>query len=86
MVLATASSTSSSWDIVDGTRNLYNSVTQRLYPNNNSVEETAGAGQVVDFLSNGFKVRTTSGNWNSSSATQIYLALAESPFKTSNAR
>ena len=38
----------------------------------------------VDFLSNGFKLRTSSSGVNNN--TFIYLAFAESPFKYSNAR
>ena len=85
MIIAKCSSATSGWDIVDSERDPYNGVTQRLYPQDAAVEETASP-PVVDFLSNGFKVRTTSGNWNTNSGTQIYLAFAESPFKTSNAR
>ena len=40
----------------------------------------------LDFLSNGFKLRNASNFDNNSSGTYIYLAFAESPFKTSNAR
>ena len=86
MVIVKCGDASSSWDIVDNKRDPYNGVTERLYPNNSDPEETASP-PVVDFCSNGFKVRTTSGNWNNSSShTQIYIAIAESPFKTSNAR
>ena len=86
MVIVKCGDASSSWDIVDNKRDPYNGVTERLYPNNSDAEETASP-PVVDFCSNGFKVRTTSGNWNNSSShTQIYIAIAESPFKTSNAR
>jgi len=41
----------------------------------------------MDFLSNGFKLRTTSSGWNSSSGdTYIFAAFAESPFTTANAK
>jgi hypothetical protein len=86
MVIAKCVDSTSSWDIVDSVRDPDNGVTQRIYPNNSDAEETASP-PVVDFLSNGFKVRTTSGNWNSgTSHTQLYIAFAESPFKTANAR
>jgi hypothetical protein len=39
-----------------------------------------------DFLSNGFKNRSSSSANNRSGYSFIYLAFAESPFKTSNAR
>ena len=42
---------------------------------------------VIDFLSNGFKIRTTStAGFNVSGETMIYFAFAESPFKYSRAR
>jgi len=34
-------------------------------------------------LSNGVKLRTSSGEWNSSGTTYIYMAFAENPFVTS---
>ena len=78
------SSQSVNWDLIDAARNPYNILDKRLAPNTNGADDTSA---VVDFLSNGFKVRTTSGGYNDpSSATYIYLAFAESPFKTSNAR
>ena len=40
----------------------------------------------IDLLSNGFKVRNTDGSVNSSGGEYIYLAVAESPFKHTNAR
>ena len=86
VVIAKCVDAVSSWDIVDSVRDPYNGVTQRLGPNTTSVEETASP-PVVDFLSNGFKVRTTSGSYNNgTSDTQLYIAFAETPFKTANAR
>jgi hypothetical protein len=40
----------------------------------------------IDFLSNGFKVQITSGFMNASGSPYIFLAIAESPFKHTNAR
>ena len=39
-----------------------------------------------DLVSNGYKSRATSGNVNTNGGTYLYLAFAESPFKTANAR
>jgi len=39
-----------------------------------------------DFLSNGFKIRTSDSAENANNATYIYFAFAESPFKNSRAR
>ena len=40
----------------------------------------------IDSLSNGFKIRGTDANTNTNSATYIYMAFAENPFKYSLAR
>ena len=73
------------WSIVDSARNTYNEMEDFLRPNTLDVETGAGYTD-VDFLSNGFKVRTTGAVTNSSSQTYIYAAFAENPFKTSRAR
>ena len=39
----------------------------------------------IDFVSNGFKIRS-SGSGIGSATNRIYMAFAESPFKTANAR
>ena len=48
--------------------------------------ETTTAENYGDFLSNGFKVRYTNGNWNGNGESYIYAAFAEHPFKTARAR
>jgi hypothetical protein len=39
-----------------------------------------------DFVSNGFKLRSTNNGVNQSTATLVYMAFAENPFKYSLAR
>jgi hypothetical protein len=82
-VMFKVSSTSASWVINDSARNTYNVEDLYLIPNNSNAEGTLAT---VDFLSNGFKLRTTDTSWNQSSATYIYMAFAENPFKNSLAR
>jgi hypothetical protein len=50
---------------------------------NSSIPE---ASQLVDFLSNGFKVRNTYSSHNQSGSDYIYAAFAEHPFATARAR
>ena len=69
--------------IFDASRSTYNEVDKELFAHSANGE---GTNSDVDFLSNGFKLRTTSGNNNTSGGTYIYMAFAESPFKYSNAR
>jgi hypothetical protein len=73
------------WSIYDNKRPGYN-ITQDLLNPNTSAAETTGGNRGGDFVSNGFKIRTTGGNYNASGGTFIYMALAENPFKYSLAR
>jgi hypothetical protein len=70
------------WDMFDDTRNVINPVNSRLHPNASDTEFTNSA-MNIDFVSNGFKIRTTDNELNTSSATYIYMAFAEQPFVTS---
>ena len=74
------------WPIYDSARSTYNAVGNVLEANQNQAEITGtGRGLPIDFLSNGFKHRSSYGE-NNSTPSYIYLAFAESPFKYSNAR
>ena len=78
-----------SWYIHDSKRDTFNHTDAELAANSSSAEysaEGAGGGERSDFLSNGFKVRTSNVGWNQSGITYIYLAFAEAPFKFANAR
>jgi len=72
-----------SWFMLDSSRNTYNVTNLWLQANTNEVEQTDAA---VDFLSNGFKQRTTGSGSNGSGASYIYMAFAENPFKNALAR
>jgi hypothetical protein len=71
------------WEIYDTSRNLYNQTYAALYANLAATEDSSN---VIDILSNGFKLRNTSQNTNTSGDTFIYACFAENPFKFSNAR
>ena len=66
------------WVIYDNSRRSINPNSKGLYANDSAVENDASA-RYKDFLSNGFKVRGTSGEQNTSGATYIYCAWAEAP-------
>ena len=70
------------WVINDNKRNTFNPNSNTLVAQNNNSED-AGTDR-TDFLSNGFKLRTTSGSWNGSGNKIIYMAFAESPLVNSN--
>ena len=73
------------WFLMDSKRDTENVANTFLRPNAADAEATA-ANSIADFLSNGFKLRGTGGDVNTSGATYIYLAFAEAPFKFANAR
>ena len=68
------------WTIVDNKREGYNLINKRLSANIPDAEATYN---VLDFVSNGFKLRDAYGIWNGSGNTLIYMAFAENPFVTS---
>ena len=58
-----------------------------LFPALSNAESTANANLNIDFLSNGFKVRSAgAGINNTSSQAYIYAAFAENPFSIARAR
>ncbi len=73
-----------SWTILDTWRDNSNYVEDRLYANLTNTEETWVA--VLDFTSNGFKIRESWNLTNTSAWEYIYIAFAEAPFKYANAR
>jgi hypothetical protein len=72
------------WNDFDTSRNTYNGMNNLLLLNTSDAEVAGGV--VLDSVSNGFKLRETSANWNASGGTYIYAAFAENPTKYSLAR
>ena len=71
------------WIILDVKRDIDNVANHRLFPNLADAEATAQL--PMDILSNGFKLRISDSNYNASAGTYLYLAFANSPFKTATA-
>ena len=69
------------WIMYDNKRSGYNSENEYLDANNNDAESD-GTGK-IDFLSNGFKIKSTFSSNNYSTGEYIYMAFAEQPFVTS---
>ena len=80
-VLVKLSSGVDDWQILDNKRSPHNIVGGYLRPNSSGVTVD---NDVIDFTSNGFKLRTSAGSWNPSGGTFIYMAFAESPLVNSN--
>ena len=69
------------WQIYDNKREPNNPNIKRINADVQTAESTSGSDR-LDFLSNGFKMRATSGNVNSAND-YVYMAFAESPFVSS---
>ena len=70
------------WQIKDTTRYPNNPNYYPIYANLSNVEGN-NTNSSVDFLSNGFKIRTSDGSHNTSGNTYLYYAIAEQPWCSS---
>lgn len=78
------SEASGQWFVHDSARTSYNYSDRELALESTQADYSAsgaGAGQRLDILSNGFKVRTANNANNTASQVYLYAAFAESPFK-----
>ena len=73
------------WFMYDSKRDPSNIVDEGLFADIVDSETTQTNG-MIDYVSNGFKIRNTGTAMNASSGTFSYMAFAEFPFKYSNAR
>ncbi len=71
------------WYMFDNKRSSFNQVQDNLKPNAASAEASSTS-YALDFLSNGFKLRASTGAVNNNTDKLIYMAFAESPFVNSN--
>jgi hypothetical protein len=83
-LLIKQSSAVSSWIIYDTSRDTYNVMGNSLYPNLSDAEISSPPR--IDFVSNGFVTRASSGSEPSWTGTVIYYAVAKSPFNYARAR
>jgi len=84
-VMVKASSSTGGWTIFNSDNSNFNLVDSDLSAEDSRAEVT-GSTRGMDWLSNGFKLRSSFGSRNGSGVTYIYLAFAEQPFKYANAR
>jgi hypothetical protein len=84
-VMVRRTDTTNNWLVMDTSRDPVNVMINYLIPNSSGAEG-AGSSYGFDFLSNGFKLKSTTGGGNDSGGTYIYAAFAENPFKNSLAR
>jgi hypothetical protein len=75
------------WYIIDPVRNPFNGPGSRLLNADRGVGESGNATtDVIDIVSNGFKMRTSGSGINGSGGEWIWLAMAHNPFKYATAR
>jgi hypothetical protein len=84
MLKRSDSDSSGHWLMKDSKRDESNGNT--LYSMANRTDADTDNTVEIDYLSNGFKQRSTNNVNNANASTYIFLAFAESPFKYSNAR
>ena len=82
---------SCNWTVWDTTKNTSNLSDYYIYTDdggseNGYVQGTAGTGNVIDILSNGFKLRTSLSCINGSGNDMRYLAFADKPIVSSNSK
>ena len=73
--------TTANWGMIDNKRDDDNVVKARLFPNLSDTESSSF--DICDFTAQGFKLRTTDSQFNSSHKI-IYMSFSESPFVTSS--
>ena len=81
-VITKKTSGTSPWGIHDNKRDPFNEVDELLEADSGAALSDSTYGR--DYLSNGFKIKTSSSGVNGSGTTFIYMAFAESPLVNSN--
>ena len=82
-VLIKQTNSSNIWELFDNKRSPFNLVDDYLSPDASDAE-TTGSSQNLDFLSNGFKPRSSGSGLNGSGSSYIYMAFAENPLVAGN--
>jgi hypothetical protein len=85
ILIKTSSAGTNGWQIRDTARAPFNTDISFIYADLSNAEGSS-AGNDFDIVSNGFKVRNSGGDLNTSSGTYIFMAFAEHPLKYSLAR
>jgi len=81
VIIKETNTTGTDWRMMDNKRSTFNLVDDRLFPNLSNAES---AGDGYDFLSNGFKIRSSGGDFNGSGDNYIYMAFAAEPLVGDN--
>ena len=74
------------WWMYDSSRGPTNPIPRMLMANSSAIEQEDSSSYLLDFVSNGFKWRSGLAASNGSGNTYLYMAFAESPLQTANAK
>ena len=77
IILKRTNASGNSWGIFDNKRSTSNPNTKSLFSNSTTTEYTTNT--AIDFLANGFKLRSNATYTNHSGSTYLYMAFAETP-------
>ena len=80
VIILKRTDTAKNWNIITGATIQKNVIDERFNLNLGNIQSES---DWADFISNGFKLRTTNAAINASGGTYIYMAFAENPFTTS---
>jgi len=81
VIIKRTSSGGDDWVMYDNKRNTFNVLDKRLNPNSNGAEQDT---DILDFLSNGFKLRGTPDYVNGNGSTYIYMAFGQTIVGSNN--
>ena len=86
IIRSQSSSNTRRWPLFNTETYTFNSDTEVFFRANETDSEISGSSRDIDILSNGLKIRGTSGNINNDGERYLVWAYAENPFKFANAR
>ena len=82
-IIIKKTSATQDWQIRDHKRDTYNEDSDKILFADLDNAVTTSTNNIVDFVSNGFKIRGTGGDHNEAGGDFVYLAFAEHPFVSS---
>jgi hypothetical protein len=80
-VMTKRTDSTSDWLICDNKRPGYNVINKKLFPNQSQAEDSYDS---FDFVSNGFKIRSSGTGHNASGGTFFYMAFGQSLVGSNN--
>jgi hypothetical protein len=83
LIIKNTSDGDDQWIVWDNKRSTFNPVDDYLSPSASDAESANSNWAIIDFVSNGFKLRSSDISYNQNTYNYIYMAFAESPFVSS---